>query len=579
MRPSRAHTTRVSLSWFALVFVAAACDSAPEAPQEEWVAADNPFCQSVIPAVKSFVMQARTDFPTPSDERYGGIVTVAGGPELDGGMNPVATTTLEPLMHQQFVNLMTLIDYDENAAPRPYLAESWEIAEDGTSITFRLRDDVRWHDGERTDAHDVAFTYRALSNPLAEYANAAYWDPYVGGDEAVEVVDDFTVRFTTTPHTEPLDAWRAVGILPEHLLGDVPPDELRGHPYGMMCPVGNGPFVFFERVGQQRWVFVANPAFPEALGGRPYVDRYVYRVVPDANTMGLELTSGAVEVALNTAPARAAATVADDDLNLVAHAGRGVAFIAWNARRPPLSDVRVRRALTMGIDRDALVESVVEGYGSVAHSLVPPFHWAYAEGVGRVPHDRVEARRLLDEAGYVDADGDGWREDGGERFTVEVQIASQSTTQIQMATIAQAQLRDIGVELELNILDVQQLVANVTSPDRPFQGAFLQWITDFKIDDSGLLHSRSSEEPYAFSGTQNPELDAVLVQLQETLDRDEARPIWRRYQELLGEVQPYTFFYFPDRMSGVNKRVNGVVMDARGDLVNVREWWLDPASR
>lgn len=557
----------------------AACDSAPEALPEVWVAANDPFCQSVIPAVESFVMQARTDFPTPNDERYGGIVTAAGGPELTGGMNPVATETIEPLMHQQFVNLMTLIDYDENAAPRPYLAEAWEIAEDGTSITFRLRDDVKWHDGEQTDAHDVAFTYRALSNPLAEYANDAYWDPYVGGDEAVEVVDDFTVRFSTTPHTDPLDAWRAVAILPEHLLGDVAPDQLKAHPYGTLCPVGNGPFVFFEREGQQRWVFVANPAFPEALGGRPYVDRYVYRVVPDANTMGLELTSGAVDVALNTAPARAASTVADDNLDLVAYAWRGVSFIAWNSRRAPLSDVRVRRALTMGIDRDAIVESVVEGYGSVAHTTVPPFHWAYADGVGRVPHDPVEARRLLDEAGYVDSDGDGWREDGDGRFTVELQIGSQSTTQVQMGTIAQAQLRDIGVELELNVMDHLSMVANVTSPDRLFQGAFLQWVTDFKIDDTGLFHSSSINEQFAFSGTQNPELDEVLVQLQEVLDRDEARPIWRRYQELLGEEQPYTFFYFPDRMSGVNKRLNGVVMDARGDLVNVREWWLDPEAR
>src|SRR5690606_5639777 len=112
------------------------------------------------------------------------------------------------------------------------------------------------------------------------------------GPDGIEVIDDFTVRFHLEPHADFLDPFRPVAILPEHLLGDVPHQQLRQHPYGTQCPVGNGPFVFAEHRPQERWVFEANPAFPEPLGGRPFVDRYVYRVIPEQTTLLTELLTG-----------------------------------------------------------------------------------------------------------------------------------------------------------------------------------------------------------------------------------------------------------------------------------------------
>src|SRR5690606_7456460 len=153
---------------------------------------------------------------------------------------------------------------------QPYLAESWDVSEDGTELTFHLREDVVWHDGERTDAHDVAFTYVTVTNPETAFPNAAFWDRYVRGPEGVEVVDDFTVTIRLEPHAESLVARTTLGILPEHLLGDVEPASLAQHPFGTQCPVGNGPFVFTPHTPQERWVFDANPVFPEPLGGRPY---------------------------------------------------------------------------------------------------------------------------------------------------------------------------------------------------------------------------------------------------------------------------------------------------------------------
>jgi ABC-type transport system substrate-binding protein len=133
------------------------------------VVSSDPFCQQVLPAVDAFMAQAGAENPTPDDPCYGGTVVVAGIGELADGMNAAVSSDYAATQHQQFVNLMTLLDYDENGQARPYLAERWDIADDNSSITFHLRRDVRWHDGEQTDAHDVAFTWVTVTNPLTAF--------------------------------------------------------------------------------------------------------------------------------------------------------------------------------------------------------------------------------------------------------------------------------------------------------------------------------------------------------------------------------------------------------------------------
>jgi peptide/nickel transport system substrate-binding protein len=322
-------------------------------------ASSDPFCQRVLPAVDAFMAEQRAQHPTPQDPRYGGTVVVGAIGELSDGMNAAVSTDYIATQHQQFVNLMTLIDYDENAEPRPYFAERWEVSEDGTSLTFYLRDDVYWHDGERTDAHDVAFTYEVVTDPLTAFANASYWNHYVKGAAGVEVVDDFTVVLHLQPHAEFMDPFRALGILPEHLLGDVPRDELRVHPFGTQCPVGNGPFVFAEHRAQDRWIFEANPAFPQELGGRPFVDRYVYRAIPEETTLLTELLTENIDVYIRPAPDQAQAIIDNANTHLLRYTFRDYVLVAWNSRRPQLADARVRRAITMGTNRQQIVDALM----------------------------------------------------------------------------------------------------------------------------------------------------------------------------------------------------------------------------
>ena len=234
----------------------------------------------------------------------------------------------------------------------------------------------------------------------------------------------------------------------------------------------------------------------------------------------------------------------------------------------------------MGLDREEIIEAVVQGYGSVAHTGVPPFHWAYDPSVFEpIPYDPSGARALLDEVGWRDRDGDGVREsEDGTPLSITIKY-NQNTMRQQIAEIAQSQLAQIGVDARPRVVEFTTLVDQMTGQSRDFDAVVMGWSIGFEIDDTDLFSSSMIDEPLALSGTHNPEMDRLIEQLRTTSDRDVAKERWAEYQRVLIQEQPYTYLYFPDRLSGINKRVKNVKMDARGDWVTIKDWYLDPASR
>ena len=539
-----------------------------------------PFCDEVTANVADFMSQYEGQAP-PSD-RYGGTAVVGNANELQGGMNGLVSSTDDSMQNQIYVNLMTLLQYDEDLNAVPYLAESWEVSDDASEITFHIRNDVYWHVGELTDVYDVAFTYERVIDPATAFPTRYLWSNWDQNPGTVEVVDSFTVRFRMTPHADYLDTWRQLPIMPEHLLGDVAPADLTEHPFGTACPVGNGPFVFVQHRQGAAWTFQANPAFPDALGGRPYVDRLVYRVIAEQTTLLAELLTGGLDVYIAPTPDQVQAILDAPDVEFLRFPTRQFNFIVWNAREPQLADKRVRQAIARGMDRQEIVDAVVQGYGILANGSVPPFHWAYdaTVGEGAMSYDRDAARALLDDAGWIDRDGDGVRENvRGDRLSLSLMYHPTQQRQ-DMAEITQAQLGEIGIEVSPVAVDFTTLVSQLTDPTaREFDGAVMAFNVDFRIDDTGLFHSKEIDGANAWSGTNRPDIDAYLDRIPLIFDRDEARVAWSEYQALLIDEQPYTFFYFPERLIGKRARLEGVVMDARGEWLNAKDWWISADQR
>lgn len=500
--------------------------------------------------------------------RRGGTVVIGAGSDLDHA-NPLVSVdayTNEVLRYALFT---PLVRYGPDLEYEPYLAHSWEMLGD-TGVVFHLRDDVRWHDGTPTTAHDVLFTFERATDPATGFPNADYFSRWTGG----EVIDSFTIRFGFEAHAEPLAGWPFTPLAPRHLLDTVPAERLRQSPFNR-APVGNGPFRFVSQRSGDRWIFEANPDHPEGLGGPPLLDRVVWRVIPDNSAQLTELRVGQVDLVLQPRPEQVQAMVDRDGIRAVVKPSRQFSFVAWNALREPLDDPRVRRALAMAIDRDRILRGLRRGYGLPAVTPIMPFHWAFDDGIGPLPFSPDSARALLAEAGIRDTDGDGVleRADGSD-FTLEIKLPASSDFNRDVAEAVRSDLAALGIRTTTRPTEVATLFADVTSADRPFEAALLGWSGDFRLDLQDTFHSRARGGPYQFASYGNPEVDSLMDLASLVPDRDRAAPLWGRVQEILRDEQPWTVLYYQIDAFLARERVQDMDMDIRGALVNLSGWWL-----
>jgi peptide/nickel transport system substrate-binding protein len=520
---------------------------------------------------------ADLDASIPEQERYGGTAVVSNLADIPD-INPLTSTDYTANQIQQYVLFMPLLTYDEKFEPVPRLARSWEVNPDTTQLTFHLRDDVFWHDGVKTSAYDLKFSYDRAREPATGFPNTAFWTYY--GD--MTVVDSFTVRVAMRPHAEYLDPWRSFTPAPEHILRDVPAAELRTHPFSTTQVVGNGPFKFVSREAGQNWVFAANEDFPKELGGRPYLDRIVYRIIPEPTTALTELLTGRTDYYQQPPAEQAARIESAPNARLLHTPDRYFVIIGWNERRKPFDDVRVRRAFTMAIDRQAIIDGVLYGYGQIANATVPPFFWQYDPEAGAdLKYDPEAAKALLAEAGWIDRNGDGIVEnEQGKplRFTIKTNKGNQVRADI--AEVVQADLRKIGVDAAPQIVEWGALLDQLQTPSRrDFDAVIIGWVTEFRIDDSDLFSCKKLNDPFQWVGYCDPATERLLDTLPKIVSREAAKPLWAEYQRKIAHDQPYTFLYFVERLAGVSDRLRSVNPDARGDWLGAERWWILPNQR
>jgi peptide/nickel transport system substrate-binding protein len=494
----------------------------------------------------------------------GGTAVMATVSDFDA-FNELVSTDYDTNQTMSFMLFTNLVKLDEEMNYEPYLADSFWMSEDGLSLTFRIRDGMMWHDGVPVTADDVIWTYEMSVNEQIAYANLAYFQ-YVS---RVVKVDDRTVRFEfDTVHSDALMDFTEWSPMPKHLLEDIPPADMRNAPFNRQ-PVGNGPFRFVSWESNQQVVFEANTDF---VLGRPHIDRVVVRVIPEQTTELTELLTGGIDFMRAVPPAEMRRVEESDDVHAVTYPARSYTFLAWNLRNPLFENAEVRRALTMGIDRQQIVDALLYGYGTVAVSDVMPFQWEFNDELEPWPYDPEQAREMLATEGWTDHDGDGIIDKDGRPFRFTLGTNQGNDLREDIVVIVQNDLKQLGIDVEPRLVEWNTFITDLKAKN--FEAAVSGWSTDFKFNPTDLFSTEAIEGKYNYPSYSNPVADSLMEQALMTLDREEAKPLWIRYSEIIHEDQPYTFLYYLEERLGVNNRLQGVTADARGHLVSVSEWWI-----
>ncbi|MFZ0389932.1 MAG: ABC transporter substrate-binding protein, partial [Calditrichia bacterium] len=342
--------------------------------------------------------------------------------------------------------LLGLADLNEEGEFEPELAESWEHSEDFLSLTYHLRREARWSDGHPVTAYDVEFTYQMIMDPAAGSPRQGYTE-YI---QKVEAVDSFTVVFHFS-EAYPYQIFDTAGeIIPRHLLENVKAAEMSTHPIGRQ-PLSNGPFLLKRWEPNQYIELVPNPHY---FAQKPLLDNVVLKIVPDGTNLYTQLQTGEVDMLLDVPLEKVSKLQSSREIRLYNVQGRVYNFIGYNQRNALFTDFRVRRALTMAVDCDKIIEALLFGYGRRCVSPFPPaLAWAYNKNIQSLPFDPEASRRLLAEAGWTDSDGDGWLDKQGRLFKFDFFTNADNQIRADMAVIIQQQWKKIGVKADIQLLE------------------------------------------------------------------------------------------------------------------------------
>ncbi len=479
-------------------------------------------------------------------------------------LNPIAITASEGHQIAGLVFLKLLEEQDDFLSFKPQLAESWTRSDDGLDVTFVLRGDARWSDGQPVTAGDVRFTWELETDTTVAWPSASIKSKI----RDVEVKNPRTVVFHFRERYlyQLMDANDGV-ILPRHLLADIPRSDVKAAAFGRL-PVGCGPYRVSKWEAGQYIELEANPRY---YGPTPHVTTVLFKFVPDAVTLLNQLKAGEIDL-LESVQVGDLESLKKRRPDVVVYTvpSRRMSFIAWNLARPPFDDREIRRALTMAIDRQEIIRTVWGGYANECTSPIVPLLWAFDASIEPLPCDPDAARAAFAARGYEDHDGDGVLDRGGEPLHIEL-LVNDAQNRIDVVTLVQAQLKRVGVDVDLRVMEYGTYIDRIMATD--FDGAFIEWKVQTRVDLTSLFHTRSMRpKGFNFVSYSNPDVDAVIDEALSVPDMEHARPLWNRAQRLIYDDQPYTFLAVPQELTAVDGRFSNIHPSAISFFVNLPEW-------
>lgn len=511
------------------------------------------------------------DGATPDELRF----DLAADPQ---NLNPLFLHLDSASVEQQLARLAfePFIDLDEKGRPVPALLReiptrgNGDLSADGRTIVYRLRRDVVWNDGQPVTSRDVLFTLRAIldpRNPVRSHAGYDLIDRAYARDRETVV---FHLKHAWAPAVMTYFSYgfSPQFVLPEHVLRAQTP--LATAAFNAAPTVGDGPYRFVDWRRGEGLHYVANPRY---WRGKPAIERLDIRIAPDPSTNLLFLQTGEIDWNL-VAPVQLAVLRGRPEIDFIRVPTSVVAGLAFNTSHAPFDDVRVRRAIAMSIDREAISKKVTLGVYPVTNMLQPQFSWAFDPSVHQPPYDPRAADALFDAAGWLRG-ADGRRQRAGVPMHVLYVQFPESMTGVRVATAVQAALAQRGIDVTIKSVSNAQLFLPRTGvlAAGAFDLAYIPWTMGADPDDSSILTCGASSNVMRWC---DPQVDALERAALTSTDRQTRRGLYGQIGRIVARKVPILYLFNADYVYAYRRRLHGFAPNAFLPTWNADAWRFEP---
>ncbi|MBN1918903.1 MAG: peptide-binding protein [Verrucomicrobia bacterium] len=523
-------------------------------------------------AVSATLIGKRAQIERPDDGLY---FAVGQEPETLNPLNCFDTTggrLLRLVMEQLAERDLWTLDW------KPALATHWEVSNDGLTHTFHLRRGVHWQDGSPFTADDVRYTWERIHvDPDVRTMARSDWVDC----EACEVLDDYTVRFRwKQPYFLAFSLCAGLTPVSRHAFGDATGKAFNNHPIQDRTPTGTGPYRVERWETARRIVLVRNESY---WGERPFFEHIVNLFVSEDQAVFQLFKKGEIDV-VGLGPLRWARQSDSESFKRrftkVRYPSCGYNFIAWNNDRVWFRDKRVRRAMTHLVNRELIRDTIEFGFGYIITGPVYPWSPAYDRTIEPIPYDPDAAKRLLDEAGWIDHDGDGIRDKviDGERVRFDFEFTI-SGTENARATIFKEEFRKAGIRMRIRHLEWAVYLTHLF--ERNYDATSVGESMGLEVDHYLMWHSSMADAKTSanYSNFRNAEADALIERIRVTLDEDERIPLYHRFHAILHEEQPFTFLFSGENTEAYNRRLVNVRFAPAYPGRDVTQWRAVPRDQ
>jgi len=480
-------------------------------------------------------------------------------------------------LYERLADIGPTLETAGDAGFTPRLASSWQWATDSLSLAFTLDSTARWHDGHRVSAHDVRFTFRVYTSDSI----ATDQGSLVSNIDSVAVVDSSTAVFWFKRRSPQqfYDATFHMYIMPAHRLDSIPLSRLAESPLARE-PIGTGRFRFARWDPQQRIEIVADTTHPK---GRPFLDRVIFSIAPDFGAATIKLFAGDADLLENIKAENLAQLARTPSLRLVDNPAMQYRFLGFNLRDPSnptqphpiFSDVAVRRALSMAVDRERIVRNAYDSLGLVALGPAPRALIPDTTAFTGLPFDLARARTLLDSAGWVDRDNDGVRERNGVKLAFDMVAPNSSPAAQRLTVLLQAQFKAVGANATPQLLEINSLSERVD--EQRFDTYTGGWLSSPGL--VGMRQTWTSTGDGNAVRYQNATFDAAVDSALTTFDRAASRRHWAQaFQQILDDA-PAIWLVEPRVFMAMHRRFIVPTLRPEGWYANLADWRVDPAQR